>query len=132
MRRNVKCPFLKRRTLHDLLRPSSDLPQLSRDKRSRCQQSYEDPANLDIDPDFAPWVYQAGPAHVDAFSTASADSGYDVRAYEQSIAPSMRPDQSRGARAASNPGYRRSPISPARTLPVEFDYLDPEARLPVI
>jgi hypothetical protein len=47
-----------------------------------CQQSFDDPENLDIDPDFAPWVYQAGGAHVDAFSTAVRDAGYDVDAYE--------------------------------------------------
>jgi hypothetical protein len=51
-----------------------------------CQQAYEDPANADIDPDFAPYVYQAGTAHVEAFSTAMREAGYDVRAYELNCA----------------------------------------------
>src|SRR5450631_2483730 len=47
-----------------------------------CRQSYEEPENLDIDPDFAPGPYQAGGAHVEAVSTAMRDAGYDVNAYE--------------------------------------------------
>lgn len=82
MKRNVKCPFLNggRCTIYNAR------PQTCRNYHATnvagCQQSYEDPDNLDIDPDFAPWVYQAGGAHVDAFSTALRDAGYDVNAYE--------------------------------------------------
>lgn len=82
MRRNVKCPFLNegRCTIYPVR------PQTCRNYHATnvtgCQQSYEDPDNVDIDPDFAPWVYQAGGAHVDAFSTAMRDAGYDVNAYE--------------------------------------------------
>lgn len=82
MKRNVKCPFLNggRCTIY------TARPQTCRNYHATnvagCQQSYEDPENLDIDPDFAPWVYQAGGAHVDAFSTAMRDAGYDVNAYE--------------------------------------------------
>ena len=51
-----------------------------------CRQSFEEPENLDIDPEFAPLVYQAGGAHVDAFSRAMQHAGYDVAAYELNIA----------------------------------------------
>jgi Fe-S-cluster containining protein len=80
--RNLKCPFLNegRCTIY------SARPQSCRNYHATnaagCQQSYEDPGNLDIDPDFAPYVYQAGGAHVEAISTAMSEAGYDVSAYE--------------------------------------------------
>ncbi len=80
--RNLKCPFLKegRCSIY------SARPQSCRNYHATnaagCQQSFEDPGNLDIDPDFAPYVYQAGSAHVEAFSTAMSEAGYDVNAYE--------------------------------------------------
>lgn len=82
MTRNVKCPFLSegRCTIYSVR------PQTCRNYHATqvagCQQSYEDPQNLDIDPDFAPGVYQAGGAHVEAFSKAMREAGYDVNAYE--------------------------------------------------
>jgi Fe-S-cluster containining protein len=124
MKRNVKCPFLSdgRCSIY------TARPQACRNYHATdvagCQQSYEDPANLDIDPDFAPWVYQAGTAHVDAFSTAMRDAGYDVRAYELNCALDA---------ARSDPAARErfeSRLPPFTTLsgedvPVEFDDLDP-------
>ena len=80
--RNLKCPFLNegRCTIY------SARPQSCRNYHATnvagCQQSYEEPENLDIDPDFAPYVYQAGGAHVEAFSSAMSAAGYDVNAYE--------------------------------------------------
>jgi Fe-S-cluster containining protein len=80
--RNLKCPFLSagRCTIY------SARPQSCRNYHATnaagCQQSYDEPDNLDIDPDFAPYVYQAGGAHVEAFSAAMSDAGYDVSAYE--------------------------------------------------
>lgn len=47
-----------------------------------CQQSYEQPDNFDIAPEYAPLVYQSGAAHVDAFSKALQEAGYDIAAYE--------------------------------------------------
>ena len=86
MKRNVKCPFLNggRCTIY-AARPQSCRNYHATDVAG-CQKSYEDPDNLDIDPDFAPWVYQAGTAHVDAFSTAMRDAGYDVSVYELNCA----------------------------------------------
>jgi hypothetical protein len=48
-----------------------------------CRQSYEEPENLDIDSDFAPGVYQAGGAHVEAVSTAMCDAGYDANFFSR-------------------------------------------------
>ena len=124
MKRNVKCPFLSdgRCSIY------SARPQSCRNYHATnvagCQQSYEDPENLDIDPDFAPWVYQAGTAHVDAFSTAMRDAGYDVNAYELNCALDA---------ALSEPAARErfeARLQPFATLsgeeaPVEFDDLEP-------
>jgi Fe-S-cluster containining protein len=82
MTRNVRCPFLVagRCSVYPVR------PQTCRNYHATnvagCQQSFEQPDNLEIDPDFAPWVYQAGGAHVEAFSTAMREAGYDVDAYE--------------------------------------------------
>jgi Fe-S-cluster containining protein len=123
MTRNVKCPFLAegRCTIY------AARPQSCRNYHATnvagCQQSYEDPGNLDIDPDFAPYVYQAGAAHVEAFSTALSDAGYDVSAYELNCALDA---------ALSEPGARErfeSRLPPFTRLvgeevPAEFDDLD--------
>jgi Fe-S-cluster containining protein len=124
MKRNVKCPFLKdgRCTIY------SARPQSCRNYHATnvagCQQSYEDPDNLDIDPDFAPFVYQAGTAHVDAFSTAMRDAGYDVSAYELNCAlDAARSDPAARERFES----RLPPFAhlSGEDVPVEFDDLDP-------
>jgi Fe-S-cluster containining protein len=86
MRRNVKCPFLSagRCSIYEAR------PQTCRNYHATavagCQQSYEDPDNLDIDPEFAPMVYQAGGAHVDAFTRAMREGGYDTNVYEMNCA----------------------------------------------
>ncbi len=80
--RNVKCPFLDdgRCTIY------ASRPQSCRNYHATnaagCQRSYEEPHNDYIDPEFAPGVYQSGGAHVEAFSAAVRDAGYDVAAYE--------------------------------------------------
>jgi Fe-S-cluster containining protein len=84
--RNVKCPFLRGGGCG--IYPAR--PQTCRNYHATnvagCQQSYEEPDNLDIDPDFAPGVYQVGGAHVEAVSAAMGDAGYDVYAYELNCA----------------------------------------------
>jgi len=80
--RNVKCPFLSAgRCVIYTARPQSCRNYHATDAAG-CQQSYEDPEDMEIDPEFAPGVYQAGGAHVEAFSAAMRDAGYDVNAYE--------------------------------------------------
>ena len=80
--RNVKCPFLNegRCTVYEA-RPQS-CRNYHATSVAGCRQSYEEPENLNIDPDFAPGVYQAGGAHVEAVSTAMRGAGYDANAYE--------------------------------------------------
>jgi Fe-S-cluster containining protein len=84
--RNIKCPLLNegRCTVYEA-RPQS-CRNYHATNVAGCRQSYEEPENLDIDPDFAPGVYQAGGAHVEAFCTAMRDAGYDVNAYELNCA----------------------------------------------
>jgi Fe-S-cluster containining protein len=121
--RNVKCPFLNegRCTIY-AARPQS-CRNYHATNAAGCQQSYEEPWNLDIDPDFAPGVYQAGHAHVEAFSTAMSDAGYDVNAYELNCALDA---------ALSEPGARErfeSRLRPftglrGEEVPAEFGDLD--------
>jgi Fe-S-cluster containining protein len=86
MGRNIKCPFLAagRCSIY------AARPQTCRNYHATsavgCQQSYEDPHNLDIDPEFAPAVYQSGGAHVDAFTSAMREAGYDTNVYELNCA----------------------------------------------
>jgi len=84
--RNVKCPLLNdgRCTIY-AVRPQS-CRNYHATNVAGCQQSYQEPENLDIDPDFAPGVYQAGGAHVEAVSGAMRAAGYDVDAYELNCA----------------------------------------------
>jgi len=86
MTRNLKCPFLNegRCTIY-VARPQS-CRNYHATNVAGCQQSFDDPGNLDIDPDFAPGVYQAGAAHVEGFSRAMRESGFDVDAYELNCA----------------------------------------------
>lgn len=82
VQQNLRCPFLTagRCTIYEAR------PQTCRNYHATCaagcQQSFQEPANTAIDPDFAPLTYQVGGAHVDAFSQAMQDAGYDVHAYE--------------------------------------------------
>lgn len=84
--RNVKCPFLTegRCSIYEA-RPQSCRNYHATDAVG-CQKSYEHPEDLDIDPEFAPGVYQIGGAQVQAFSAAMHDAGYDVDAYELNCA----------------------------------------------
>jgi Fe-S-cluster containining protein len=123
MKRNVKCPFLRegRCSIYSVR------PQTCRNYHATsavgCQQSYEDPENLDIDPEFAPLVYQAGGAHVDAVTAAMREAGYDTNVYEMNTAINV---------ALSEPGARErfeAKLPPfmrvsGDEVPPEFDDLD--------
>jgi Fe-S-cluster containining protein len=86
MRRNVKCPFLSAgRCAIYAARPQTCRNYHATDV-SGCRASYEHPEDIEIDPDFAPLVYQAGGAHVDAFCSTLEQRGYDTHAYELSTA----------------------------------------------
>jgi hypothetical protein len=51
-----------------------------------CRQSFEQPNNLDIDPAFAPFRYQIGAAHVEAFYAEVAAVGHDTQVFELNAA----------------------------------------------
>ncbi len=106
MTRNVKCPFLSdgRCTIY-VARPQSCRNYHATDVTG-CQQSFEDPGNLDIDPDFAPRVLSGGVRTSRRSAMRMRDAGYDVNAYELNVAldaalsdPSAR-QRVRGAVAA--------------------------------
>jgi Fe-S-cluster containining protein len=121
--RNLKCPFLSagRCTIYGA-RPQS-CRNYHATNVAGCQQSYEEPDNLDIDPDFAPYVYQAGGAHVEAFSTAMSEAGYDVSAYELNGAldAALSDPAARERFEARRPPFTRLAGEP---VPAEFDDLD--------
>jgi Fe-S-cluster containining protein len=86
MRHNVKCPFLSqgRCSIYEA-RPQTCRNYHATDVTG-CQASYEDPENFEIDPEFAPLVFQSGGAHVDAFTRAMRAAGYDTNVYELNCA----------------------------------------------
>jgi Fe-S-cluster containining protein len=122
--RNIKCPFLDggRCTVYRVR------PQTCRNYHATsaagCQQSYEEPDNLDIDPEFAPDVYQAGGAHVEAFNKAMHGAGYDVNAYELSCALDAALSDP-GARARFEAGHAPFVSLRGEEICAEFDDLEP-------
>lgn len=86
MQHNIKCPFL----IDSRCSIYAARPQTCRNYHATsvvgCQQSYEQPDNFDIAPEYAPLVYQSGTSHVDAFSKAMQDAGYDIAAFELNTA----------------------------------------------
>jgi Fe-S-cluster containining protein len=122
--RNVKCPFLNegRCTVY------STRPQSCRNYHATnvagCRQSYEDPENLDIDPDFAPGVYQVGGAHVEAVGTAMRNAGYDVNAYELNCALDAALSEP-GARGRFESGLKPFTGLSGEEVLAEFDDLVP-------
>jgi Fe-S-cluster containining protein len=122
--RNLKCPFLNegRCTIY------AARPQSCRNYHATnvagCQQSYEEPQNLDIDPDFAPGVYQAGAAHVEAVSNAMGEAGYDVNAYELNCALDAALSEP-GARERFESGLKPFTGLSGEEVPAEFDDLGP-------
>jgi len=119
-RSNIKCPFLAGGccTIYDA-RPQTCRNYHATDVAG-CKLSFEQPDNLDIDPEFAPLVYQAGGAHVDAFSKAMHDAGYDTQAYElnSALAEALTdPEAFRRRFVAREPAF--TSISGTR-VPLEF------------
>lgn len=119
-RRNIKCPFLAsgRCTIY------AARPQTCRNYHATsaigCQRSYEEPDNLDIDPEFAPFVYQRGRGHVDAFSKAMSDAGYDTWAYELNQALAIALSDPDLARVRFQRGERVFPEVPGTEVVLEF------------
>ena len=85
-----------------------------------CRKSFEEPDNLEIDPDFAPLVYQAGGAHVDGFSKAMLEAGYDVSAYELNTALAAAMVEAAAARRRFEAGAPAFPSLQGTDVPLEF------------
>ena len=121
--RNTKCPFLNegRCTIY-AARPQSCRNYHATDVAG-CRQSYEEPENLDIDPEFAPGVYQAGGAHVEAFSAALRDAGLDADAYELNCAFDAALSEP-GARDRFESGQKPFMHLSGEHVPDEFDDLE--------
>lgn len=51
-----------------------------------CQESFEQPQNLNILSSFVPEIYTAGEAHLDACNTAMRENGLDATVYEMNTA----------------------------------------------
>jgi Fe-S-cluster containining protein len=119
MRRNVKCPFLSagRCAIYEA-RPQTCRNYHATDVAG-CRASYERPEDIEIDPDFAPFVYQTGGAHVDAFCSALHQCGYDVQAYELStaLAAAMAQPDARSRFEARQPPF---PTLTGTEVPPEF------------
>ena len=122
--RNLKCPFLSeaRCTIY------AARPQSCRNYHATnvagCQQSYEQPENLDIDPDFAPGVYQAGGAHVEAVCSAMCAAGYDVNVYELNGALDAALSDA-GARERFESRQKPFTALSGQEVPAEYDDLEP-------
>jgi Fe-S-cluster containining protein len=119
MQRNVKCPFLAqgRCSIYEA-RPQTCRNYHATDVTG-CRASYESPGDTEIDPDFAPLVYQSGGAHVDAFCSALEERGYDTRAYELSSALSAALAQPE-ARARFEAKQLPFPTLAGTEVPAEF------------
>jgi hypothetical protein len=85
-----------------------------------CQKSFEEPDNLDIDPDFAPLVYQTGGAHVDGFSKALLEAGYDVSAHELNTALAAAMVEPVAARQRFEAGAQAFTSLQGADVPLEF------------
>jgi Fe-S-cluster containining protein len=121
--RNLKCPFLSEgRCSIYAARPQS-CRNYHATNVAGCQKSYEEPDNLDIDPDFAPSVYQAGGAHAEAFNTGMSDGGYDVNAYELNCALDAALSEP-GARKRFESGLKPFTALDGEEVPAEFDDLE--------
>jgi Fe-S-cluster containining protein len=137
MQRNVKCPFLSQgppMNVPDnigipyvpvgLCTIYGARPQTCRNYHATdaagCRKSFEEPDNLDIDPDFSPLVYQTGGAHVDGFSRAMLEAGYDVSAYELNTALAATMVEAAAARQRFEAGAQAFPSLQGTDVPLEF------------
>jgi Fe-S-cluster containining protein len=120
LRQTLKCPFLRfgRCSIY----PAR--PQTCRNYHATgaagCAQAFREPDNDDIDPEFAPLVYQSGAAHVDAFATALKEAGYDARVYELNAALAAALADPQGTRARFEAKQPPFPALSGRDVEPEF------------
>ena len=121
MRRNVKCPFLGQgRCSIYAARPQTCRNYHATDAAG-CQASYEEPDNFEIDPEFAPMVYQTGGAHVDAFTRAMREAGYDTNVYELNCALAAALSEPEARRRVES---KRAPFQNLAGDPVSAEFED--------
>jgi Fe-S-cluster containining protein len=124
LRHNLKCPFLHfgRCSIYAVR------PQTCRNYHATnaagCEKAYKEPDNDDIDPEFAPLVYQTGGAHVDAFSTALHEAGYDTAAYELNAALAVALTDPAGTRTRF--GAKQSTFPTIERVEVMPEFVDPD------
>jgi Fe-S-cluster containining protein len=123
---NLRCPFLgdDRCGIYEV-RPQTCRNYHATDAAG-CRQSCEEPENLEIDPEFAPEVYQAGTAHVEAFCAALRQAGYDADVYELNVAlvTALAEPQ---ARARLEQRGRPFAALAGEPVAAEFDQLDDDS-----
>jgi Fe-S-cluster containining protein len=120
LRHTLKCPFLRfgRCSIYEA-RPQTCRNYHATDAAG-CEQAFREPDNDDIDPEFAPLVYQSGSAHVDAFAAALAEAGYDAAVYELNAALAAALADPEGTRARFEAKLPPFPQLPGRTVEPEF------------
>jgi Fe-S-cluster containining protein len=122
LRHNLKCPFLHlgRCSIYPV-RPHT-CRNYHATNAAGCEKAYNEPENDDIDPEFAPLVYQSGGAHVDAFSAAMQDAGYDIAAYELNAA--LAAALADPAAMLSRFESRQTALPTVEGIEVELEFLD--------
>lgn len=117
---NIACPFLQdaRCSIYSV-RPQTCRNFHATDMAG-CKQTFDQPADVEIDPDYAPGVYQAGGAHVDAVSVALKQSGFSVTVYEMNTALAAAMMDPEGARERFAGGADPLPEVNGFEPPTEF------------
>lgn len=124
MQHNIKCPFLGEGRCSIYAARPQTCRNYHATSSAGCQQSFDHPDNFDIAPEYAPLVYQSGAAHVDAFSKATQDAGYDIAAYELNSALAAALAQPAAARQRFDAKLPTFITIEATDVPMEFIDLD--------
>ncbi|MGB8692887.1 MAG: YkgJ family cysteine cluster protein [Steroidobacteraceae bacterium] len=83
---NLKCPFLAGGTCSIYeVRPARCRSFHAVDVQG-CQETFEQPQNLNIVNSFVPEIFKAGEAYLDAYQTAMRKNGLDTTIYEMNTA----------------------------------------------
>ncbi|HEY8538064.1 MAG TPA: YkgJ family cysteine cluster protein [Steroidobacteraceae bacterium] len=120
LRHTLKCPFLRFGRCSIYLARPQTCRNYHATSSAGCAQAFREPDNDDIDPEFAPLVYQSGGAHVDAFASALKEAGYDAAVYELNGALAAALADPHGTRARFEAGEPPFPSLVGRDVDPEF------------